>query len=90
MGKPLQIRDVPDDVLSALKERAKREGTSLASYALRVLALHVSRPTLAEVMARPRRGHGRIGRDDILRAIEEGRAERMPALDGTPQRPDSG
>jgi len=41
------------------------------------------------VMARPRRGHGRIGQGDILRAIEEGRAERMQVLDRTPQGPHS-
>jgi plasmid stability protein len=72
----LQIREVPDDVLLALKSRAAREGQSLAAYALRVLTQHVSRPTLAEVMARPRRGDGRLGAEDVLRAVREGREGR--------------
>ncbi len=83
MGRPLQIRDVPDEVLSALKERAEREGMSLATYALKVLALHVSRPSLDEVLSRPRRGHGRIRRVDVLRALVEGRSDRQRALANT-------
>jgi plasmid stability protein len=72
----LQIREVPDHVLLVLKSRAEREGQSLAAYALRVLTQHVSRPTVAEVMARPRRGDGRLDADDVLRAVHEGREGR--------------
>ncbi|HEV8649285.1 MAG TPA: antitoxin [Actinomycetes bacterium] len=53
MGKPLQIRDVPDDVLAALKAKAEREGLSLAAYALRVLARDAELPTIADVLAWP-------------------------------------
>src|SRR6266540_2647815 len=46
MGKPLQIRDVPDDVLAALKAKADRHGLPLSAYALRVLARDAALPTM--------------------------------------------
>jgi plasmid stability protein len=53
MGKPLQIRDVPDDVHKALKAKAERAGLSLAAYARRVLERDANRPSVAEVLSRP-------------------------------------
>ncbi len=53
MGKPLQIRDVPDDVLDALKAKADRHGLPLSTYALRVLARDAGLPTIAEVLSWP-------------------------------------
>jgi Antitoxin FitA-like, ribbon-helix-helix len=53
MSKPLQIRDVPDQVLIALKQKADRAGMSLAAYALRVLSRDAALPTVAEVLSWP-------------------------------------
>jgi plasmid stability protein len=50
MSRPLQIREVPDDVLDALKERAEAEHVSLAAYALRILEREAHMPTVAEVL----------------------------------------
>ena len=51
MGKPLQIREVPDDVHEALRAKAERAGLSLAAYARRVLERDARRPSLAEALA---------------------------------------
>lgn len=53
MGKPLQIRDVPDDVLDALRAKAARHGLPLSAYALRVLARDAELPTIADVLSWP-------------------------------------
>jgi plasmid stability protein len=53
MGKPLQIRDVPDDVLAALKAKAERHGLPLSAYALRVLARDAELATIADVLSWP-------------------------------------
>ena len=53
MGHPLQIREVPDDVLRALKARAEAEHLSLAAYALRILEREAQMPTVEEVLRGP-------------------------------------
>jgi len=53
MSRPLQIREVPDDVLAALKERAEAEHLSLAAYALRILEREAHMPTVADVLGGP-------------------------------------
>jgi hypothetical protein len=48
MGKLLQIPDVPDEVLAALKAKAEREGLSLAAYAVQPVAV---RPLISATTA---------------------------------------
>lgn len=50
----LYIRDVSDDVTEALKQRAAAAGMSLSAFVGGELAKLASRPTNAEVAARPR------------------------------------
>ena len=76
MGKPLQIRDVPDEILEVLKRRAAREGESLSSYALKLLAWHASHIDLAEFVDWPAITDKPISREDIVEAIQAGRDER--------------
>ncbi|MGH8931287.1 MAG: FitA-like ribbon-helix-helix domain-containing protein [Egibacteraceae bacterium] len=78
MGKPLQIRDVPDETLDVLRERAKREGLSLSAYALRLLRHEAERPTMQEVLDRAAsRGSGlRLTPQQYVDIINEGREER--------------
>lgn len=54
MGKPLQIRDVPDDVLDSIKRKAANEGLSLSSYALKALTRDAQLPTISDVLRMPR------------------------------------
>ena len=74
VGKPLQIRDVPEPVLETLRERAEERNMSLASYALEVLTRHAQSKTMSEVLAGPRLRKGRALRDeDILELLASGR-----------------
>ena len=74
MGKPLQIRDVPDPVLRTLRERAAERHMSLAAYALEVLTRHAQSKTMSEVLAGPRLRKGRaLKDDDILELLASGR-----------------
>ncbi|HEY5222787.1 MAG TPA: hypothetical protein VIJ18_07030 [Microbacteriaceae bacterium] len=50
----LQIRNVPEDTLRALKVRATAAGQSLSEYALSELAASVARPSFDELTARIR------------------------------------
>lgn len=69
------IRDVPDDVVAVLKERARREGQSLSAYvnaALARLAAHSANEQVVErLRARPRPAS--VGTEEILSARDEAR-----------------
>lgn len=52
--KMLQIRNVPDDVHRALKERAAREGTTMSELVLRELPRLAQKPSPEQVLARIR------------------------------------
>ena len=72
MGRPLQIREVPDDVLAALKERAEAEHLSLAAYALRILEREAHMPTVAEVLRVPG-ARAKVTRKQIVALLREDR-----------------
>ncbi len=72
MTRPLQIREVPDEILEALKAKAGKEHLSLAAYALRVLERDAAMPTVAEVLARPPR-RSPITQEQIVAAIRADR-----------------
>jgi hypothetical protein len=50
--KMIQIRNVPEPLHRALKERAAREGITLSELLLRELPRIAGKPTLEEVLAR--------------------------------------
>lgn len=72
MSRPLQIREVPDDVLAALKERAEAEHLSLAAYALRILEREAHTPTVADVLRGPG-SRAKVTRDEIVALVREDR-----------------
>lgn len=74
MGKPLQIRNMPEPVLETLRERADAVHMSLAAYALEVLTQHVSTKSMNEVLSGPRLRHGTsLANREILDLIARGR-----------------
>jgi plasmid stability protein len=74
MGRPLRIRDVPEPVLEALRERAEHRHMSLAAYVLDVLTQHVMTKTMAELLAAPRLRRGRaLSNDEIIELTRSGR-----------------
>jgi plasmid stability protein len=72
MSRPLQIREVPDDVLDALKERAEAEHVSLAAYALRILEREAHMPTVAEVL-RSSGVRANVTKKEIVSLVREDR-----------------
>ena len=57
--KMLQVRNVPEDVHRALKERAAREGTTMSELVLRELPRLATRPSPEQVLARSQACCGR-------------------------------
>lgn len=47
----VQVKDVPDDVHTALRRRAAQHGQSLQEYLLALLTEHARTPNLEEVLA---------------------------------------
>lgn len=77
MPRALQIRDVPDDVHSALRARAAAAGMSLSDYALSALTEVASRPTVAEVLRTAGERSGGASREaivDVVRRLRRGRS----------------
>ena len=74
MGKPLQIRDVPEPVLETLRERADDRHMSLAAYVLDVLTQHVMTKSMGEILAAPRLRRGKaLNNDEIIELTRSGR-----------------
>jgi plasmid stability protein len=58
----LLVRDVPEEIHSALQQRAEQQGKSLQQYLAGELARLATRPTVDEVLTRiERRRGGRVG-----------------------------
>ena len=74
MGRPLQIREVPEPVLALLRERAQERHVSLAAYALEVLTQHVETKTMKEVLGGGRLREGKpLKSSEILELMSHGR-----------------
>ena len=71
--KMLQIRNVPDDLHRALKERAAREGTTMSELVLRELPRLAGRPSPEQVLARIRERQP-VGGPPAADLIADGRA----------------
>jgi plasmid stability protein len=72
----LQIRDVPEEIHSAVRARAAEAGISVSDYLLRLVAETVSRPSMAEIVARAKqlaRAGGGATRADVATAVRAGR-----------------
>jgi plasmid stability protein len=54
MASTLQIRNVPDDVHTAVRVRATQAGLSVSDYLLELVKELVTRPTMTEIVARAR------------------------------------
>jgi plasmid stability protein len=73
--KPLQIRNMPDETLEALRERAAQRKLSLAAYAREVLVREAARATMDETLAGPRLIRGRrLTARQLKQLIGAGRA----------------
>ncbi|MGH9892717.1 MAG: FitA-like ribbon-helix-helix domain-containing protein [bacterium] len=71
MTKSVQIRNVPEDVHRALRERAARSGMSLSDYLLGELVRAAERPPVADVLTRAGARHGGASHNTIAEAVRE-------------------
>jgi plasmid stability protein len=71
--KTIQIRDVPEEVHTALRAKAAAAGLSLSDYMLRVSIKVAERPTVADVLARAERRPFGVAPGEAVDAV---RAER--------------
>jgi plasmid stability protein len=72
----LQIRNVPEEIHAAVRVRAAEAGISVSDYLLQLVAETVSRPSMADILARARqlaRAGGGAKRADVAAAIRAGR-----------------
>ena len=72
----LQIRNVPEEIHAAVRMRAAEAGISVSDYLLRLVAETVSRPSMADIVARARqlaRAGGGAKRADVAAAVRAGR-----------------
>ncbi|MBJ7458928.1 MAG: hypothetical protein JHD02_07070 [Thermoleophilaceae bacterium] len=72
----IQIRNLPEETVRALKVRAARSGKSLQVYMRDFLIAESEKPTVAELMERLRADHDVTAPDlpleETLRGIDEG------------------
>lgn len=73
--KMLQIRNVPEDVHRALKERAAREGTTMSDLVLRELPRLAHKPSIEQVLIRIK-SRPPVGGPSAADLIAGGRDER--------------
>lgn len=75
MARTLTLRDVPEGIVRALRERAKRNHRSMQKEILSILERSViDRAALRRVLAGARAGNSRpMGLDEIHEGIDEGR-----------------
>ena len=75
VATPLQIRNMPDDALEVLRERAAKRHLSLAAFAREVLLREAARATMEETLAGPRAVTGRrLTTREVKQLIRAGRA----------------
>jgi plasmid stability protein len=73
-GAILQVRDVPEQVLARLRERAATRGISLSAYVRELLAEDAAQETMNEVIERiGARASVEVSNEEIRGAIHDGR-----------------
>lgn len=70
----LQVRDVPEEVIATLRERAEASGMSLSAYVRDILAAEAEQEPMEDVIDRiASREPVEVTGEEILAAIREGR-----------------
>ncbi len=72
----LQIKQLPDELHSALRERAQREGTTLSELVTRMLRRELALPSMTEWLASVQARPGRGNNIDVPELLDEVRADR--------------
>lgn len=75
MPKTIQVRDLDDDVYEALRRRATEAGLTVPELLRREATRLAARPTVEEWLARTSRRPSKIGRAEVVAALDELRGE---------------
>lgn len=75
MPKTVQIRDIDDEVYTALARRAAEDGITVPELLRREATRLAARPSIAEWLRRTGRRPSRITTDEVLTTLEEWRGE---------------
>lgn len=76
MAKTLQVRNVPDAVHRAVRDRARAAGMSVSEYLLGRVQADLERPPLDELFARAARRRSRVSLAMASEAVRAGRDAR--------------
>jgi hypothetical protein len=71
MPRTVQIRDIDDDIYTALARRAAEAGLSVPELLRREATRLATRPTVEEWLARTRRRPSDVTRAEVLEAFDE-------------------
>lgn len=71
MPRTIQIRDLDDEVYSALQKRAGEAGLTVPELLRREATRLAGRPTVEEWLARTRRRPSSISEVDVVEALDE-------------------
>ncbi len=74
----LQVRNLPDGLHAALKERARSEGMTMSDYVTKVLQRDLAKPTMAEWIAEQTRRNEPRREIDTISALDAAREEYDP------------
>lgn len=74
----LQVRNLPDELHAALKERARSERMTMSDYVTKVLRRDLSKPSLEEWIAEQRRNNEPRREIDTISALDAAREEYDP------------
>ena len=74
----LQIRNLPDELHSALAERAREQSVSMSEYVVRLLRRDLARPTIDEWVAEQRADRTPSRHIDVVQTLDEVRMDYDP------------
>lgn len=79
MPKTVQIREIDDEVYTALKRHAATEGLSVPEFLRREISRLAARPTMTEWLERTRRRSSPLTTADVLETLDAVRGARPDA-----------
>jgi plasmid stability protein len=78
----VQVKNVDEETHELLRQRAASAGMTLGEYVLELIRKDLRKPSKAEWLARIRaRPPANVSHEEVIRSIDEGRAERDRRLD---------
>lgn len=74
----LQVKNLPEDLHSALAERARAEGMTMSAYVTKLIRADLHRPTITQWIDEMREHDAPVRDIDVLGALDRARDEYDP------------